>query len=118
MAYELAWTGAGQDGKRFCLGLIDLADLGRQSAAAALLPVARAADAAPSPSMMYGIPVAEAPHSGAIRPAFGPDSGVIRGADHAPSRGEIRSFASGSAEAAEKALPETVPPARRTGGAV
>lgn len=118
MAYELAWTGAGQDGKRFCLGLIDLADLGRQSAAAALLPVARAADAAPSPSMMYGIPVAEAPHSGAIRPAFGPDSGVIRGADNAPSSGEIHSFAPGIAEAAGKALPEMVPPEHRTAGVV
>ena len=113
MAYELAWTGEGQDGQRFCLGLIEVADLGRRSATAAGMT---ATDTVASPSTTHGIRGLEAPHSGAIRPGFGPDSGVFLGAENDELSDETRSFRTDDADSAEKALQETVPASDHTVG--
>jgi hypothetical protein len=113
MAYELAWTGEGQDGQRFCLGLIDVADLGRRSATAVGMT---ATDTVASLSTTHGIRGLEAPHSGAIRAGFGPDSGVFRGAENDGISDEMRSFRTADADSAEKALWETVPASDRTVG--
>ena len=111
MAYELAWTGEGQDGQRFCLGLIDVADLGRRSATAALVT-----STAESSLMIHGIRGLEAPHSGVIRPGFGPHSGEFLGAVIEQISDQTRSFRIDDADSPGKALQETVPASDHTVG--
>jgi hypothetical protein len=110
MAYELAWTGEGQDGQRFCLGLIDVAELGRRR-----LTAAGAHTLAATPTV-HGIPGREATHSGAIRSGIGPDSGVFRGAVHSGIIEETRPWRADGATSADHALPDTVPASDHTVG--
>ena len=66
--------------------------------------------------MIHGIRGLEAPHSGVIRPGFGPNSGVFLGAVIEQISDQTQSFRIDDPDSPGKALQETVPASDHTVG--